>query len=72
MELFNESVALKTKIPNAKVFSVFKGQVVYAKQNSGLLANVVIVKHSNNLHTIYEISMYDIIDILSTYKITPI
>lgn len=26
----------------------------------------------NNLHTIYEISMYDIIDILSTYKITPI
>ena len=53
MELFNESVALKTKIPNAKVFSVFKGQVVYAKQNSGLLENVVIVKHANNLHTIY-------------------
>jgi murein DD-endopeptidase MepM/ murein hydrolase activator NlpD len=53
MELFNESVALKTKIPNAKVFSVFKGQVVYSKQNSGLLENVVIVKHKNNLHTIY-------------------
>lgn len=53
MELFNESVSLKTKFPNAKVFSVFKGQVVYAKQNSGLLENVVIVKHSNNLHTIY-------------------
>ncbi len=53
MELFNESVSLKTKIPNAKVFSVFRGQVVYAKQNSGLLANVVIVKHKNNLHTIY-------------------
>ncbi|MGB3750891.1 MAG: peptidoglycan DD-metalloendopeptidase family protein, partial [Arcobacteraceae bacterium] len=53
MELFNESVSLKTKIPNAKVFSVFKGQVVYAKQNSGLLENVVIVKHANNLHTIY-------------------
>jgi len=53
MELFNESVALKTKIPNAKVYSVFKGQVVYAKQNSGLLENVVIVKHKNNLHTIY-------------------
>jgi len=53
MELFNESVALKTKTPNAKVFSVFKGQVVYAKQNSGLLENVVIVKHSHNLHTIY-------------------
>ena len=53
MELFNESVSLKTKIPNAKVFSVFKGQVVYAKQNQGLLENVVIVKHKNNLHTIY-------------------
>jgi murein DD-endopeptidase MepM/ murein hydrolase activator NlpD len=53
MELFNESVSLKTKIPNAKVFSIFKGQVVYAKQNSGLLENVVIVKHQNNLHTIY-------------------
>jgi len=53
MELFNESVALKTKKPNAKVYSVFKGQVVYAKKNSGLLENVVIVKHKNNLHTIY-------------------
>ena len=53
MELFNESVAMQTKIPNAKVFSVFKGQVVYAKQNSGLLENVVIIKHKNNLHTIY-------------------
>jgi murein DD-endopeptidase MepM/ murein hydrolase activator NlpD len=53
MELFNESVSLKTKKSNAKVFSVFKGQIVYAKQNSGLLANVVIVKHRNNLHTIY-------------------
>jgi len=53
MKLFNESVALKTKIPNAKVVSVFKGQVVYAKHNSGLLANVVIVKHRHGLHTIY-------------------
>ena len=53
MKLFNESVSLKTKKPNAKVFSVFKGQIVYAKQNSGLLENVVIVKHKNNLHTIY-------------------
>jgi len=53
MELFNESVSLKTKTPNAKVLSVFKGQIVYAKQNSGLLANVVIVKHRDSLHTIY-------------------
>jgi len=53
MELFNEAVSLKTKIPNAKVVSVFKGQIVYAKQNSGLLANVVIVKHRHGLYTIY-------------------
>ena len=53
MELFNESISLKTKKPNAKVFSVFKGEIVYAKQNSGLLENVVIVKHRGNLHTIY-------------------
>jgi len=53
IQLFNESVSLKTKIPNAKVYSIFKGQVVYAKQNSGLLENVVIVKHQNSLHTIY-------------------
>jgi len=53
MELFNESVSLKTKKVNSKVFNVFKGQVVYAKENSGLLARVVIVKHKNNLHTIY-------------------
>ena len=53
MQLFNESVSLKTKKPNAKVYSIFKGQVVYAKQNSGLLENVVIVKHQNSLHTIY-------------------
>ncbi|MCK5110188.1 MAG: M23 family metallopeptidase [Arcobacteraceae bacterium] len=53
MELFNESVSLKTKKENAKVLNVFKGEIVYAKQNSGLLENVVIVKHRNNLHTIY-------------------
>ncbi|MBD3840852.1 MAG: peptidoglycan DD-metalloendopeptidase family protein [Campylobacterales bacterium] len=53
MELFNESISMKTKLPNAKVFSIFRGQVVYAKENSGLLDNVVIVKHKDNLHTIY-------------------
>ncbi|MEA3554696.1 MAG: M23 family metallopeptidase [Campylobacterota bacterium] len=53
MKLFNESVTLKAKKKNSKVFSVFKGKVVYAKRNSGLLENVVIVKHSGSLHTIY-------------------
>ena len=53
MKLFNESVSMKTKRANAKVFSVLKGKIVYAKKNAGLLDNVVIVKHKGNLHTIY-------------------
>jgi len=53
MELFNESVSMKPKRRNSKVFSIFKGEVVYAKKNSGMLDNVVIVKHKGGLHTIY-------------------
>ena len=53
MELFNESVALKTKKPNAKVYSVFKGKLFMQNKTLDLLENVVIVKHKNNLHTIY-------------------
>jgi murein DD-endopeptidase MepM/ murein hydrolase activator NlpD len=29
------------------------GKVVYAKENAGVLGNVVIIKHKGNLHTIY-------------------
>ena len=53
IKLFNDSISLKSTIPNAKVYSVFKGKVVYAKYNTGELGNVVIIKHKNNLHTIY-------------------
>lgn len=53
IELFNESISLKAKKTNSKVYNVFNGEIVYAKNNSGLLANVVIVKHSKGLHTIY-------------------
>ncbi len=53
MEIFNESVSLKPTKKNSKVLSIFKGEVVYSKKNSGLLDNVVIVKHSGGLHTIY-------------------
>jgi murein DD-endopeptidase MepM/ murein hydrolase activator NlpD len=51
--LFNESIILKTKKPKAKVFNILNGKVVYAKRNSGMLDNVVIVQHKNNLHTVY-------------------
>jgi murein DD-endopeptidase MepM/ murein hydrolase activator NlpD len=53
MELFNKSVSLQTKKDNAKVMNILKGQVVYAKESTGLLRNVVIVKHDNKIHTIY-------------------
>ncbi len=53
IKLFNDSITLKTKQNNAKVMSVFDGKVVYSKKNSQLLENVVIIKHKNNIHTIY-------------------
>ncbi len=53
IELFNESVVLKTKKSQAKVKSIFKGKIVYAKKDAGMLENVVIIQHPNGLHTIY-------------------
>jgi len=53
IELFNESISMKSKIRNAKVYSVLKGKVIYAKNNAGTLGKVVIVKHANGLHTVY-------------------
>ncbi|RXJ90654.1 peptidase M23 [Arcobacter sp. CECT 8983] len=53
IQLFNESIVLKTKKPQAKVKSIFNGKIVYAKKNAGMLENVVIVQHRNGLHTIY-------------------
>lgn len=53
IKLFNESVVLKSKKAKAKVFSVLNGKVVYAKKNSGMLENVVIIQHKGGLHTIY-------------------
>lgn len=53
IELFNESIVLKTKVPQAKVKSIFNGKIVYAKKDAGMLENVVIVQHRNGLHTIY-------------------
>jgi len=50
--IYNESVSLKPKHANAKVKTVLNGTVVLAK-NMPLLENVVIVEHSNHLHTIY-------------------
>lgn len=53
IKLFNESIVLKTNKSKAKVVSILNGKVVYAKKNSGMLENVVIIQHENGLHTIY-------------------
>lgn len=53
IELFNEALTMKPKRPNSKVYNILSGKIVYVKQNQGILSNVVIVQHSNNLSTIY-------------------
>lgn len=53
IKLFNESLSMKSDRPNSKVYNVFDGKIVYSKENTGMLENAVIVKHSNGLYTIY-------------------
>jgi murein DD-endopeptidase MepM/ murein hydrolase activator NlpD len=52
IKIFNESISLKPKKPNAKVRTVFNGKVIYADKTA-VLDNIVIVEHSGGLHTIY-------------------
>jgi murein DD-endopeptidase MepM/ murein hydrolase activator NlpD len=52
IKIFNESVILRANKRNAKVRNVLNGTVIYAEKTP-ILDNVVIVKHKNNLHTIY-------------------
>jgi len=52
IKIFNESISLKPRKPNAKVKTVFNGKVIYADKTA-VLDNIVIVEHKNGLHTIY-------------------
>jgi len=52
IKIFNESISLKPKNNNAKVKTVFNGKVIYADKTA-VLDNVVVVEHTNGLHTIY-------------------
>lgn len=52
IKIFNESISLKPKRADAKVRTVFNGKVIYADKTA-VLDNIVIVEHSNGLHTIY-------------------
>ncbi len=52
MKIFNESVVLQANQQNEKVRTVLDGTIIYAEKTA-VLDNVIIVKHKNNLHTIY-------------------
>ena len=52
IKIFNESVTLKPKTPNAVVRNILPGRVVYASKVP-MLDYVVIVEHPGKLHTIY-------------------
>jgi len=52
-KIFNKSVTLKAPYAGSKVRSVLSGKVVFAENSGGMLGKVVIVEHSNSMHTIY-------------------
>jgi len=52
MKIFNDNIILKAPKYNAKVHNVLNGKVVYAG-NSSMLGKVVVILHSNKIHTIY-------------------
>ncbi|MEA1956643.1 MAG: peptidoglycan DD-metalloendopeptidase family protein [Campylobacterota bacterium] len=52
IKVFNESISLETSKKDQKVKTVFNGKVIYADKTA-LLNNMVIMEHSNGLHTIY-------------------
>ncbi|MDA7817354.1 peptidoglycan DD-metalloendopeptidase family protein [Sulfurimonas sp.] len=52
IKVFNESISLKPSQPNTKVKTVFNGKIIYADKTA-VLDNIVIVEHTNGLHTIY-------------------
>ncbi|MDQ1263663.1 MAG: hypothetical protein QG559_664 [Campylobacterota bacterium] len=52
IKVFNESISLKSSEANTKVKTIFNGKVIYADKTA-VLNNIVIVEHSDGLHTIY-------------------
>ncbi|MDD3324112.1 MAG: peptidoglycan DD-metalloendopeptidase family protein [Sulfurospirillaceae bacterium] len=52
IKIFNESVILSSKTPDAMVKNVLSGKVIFAK-DTAMLEKVVIVEHSDEIHTIY-------------------
>lgn len=52
-KIFNKSITLKAPYQGARVKSVLNGKIVFAENSGGMLGKVVIISHSNHLHTIY-------------------
>ncbi len=52
MKIFNDSITLGTNGSDRTVRNVLNGKVVYIGRNS-ILGRVVIVQHSNGIHTVY-------------------
>lgn len=51
-KIFNAAIMLNPKSTNANVKNVLDGKIVYAKDAPGL-KKVIIIEHSNAIHTIY-------------------
>ena len=52
IKIFNENIVLGSKSSDTQVKSVLAGKVVFAK-DTAVLDKVVILEHSNGIHTIY-------------------
>ena len=52
IKIFNESIVLGTKSDNSQVKNVLNGEVVFVNETA-VLGKVIIVKHTENIHTIY-------------------
>lgn len=52
-KIFNKSITLKAPHSGSKVRSVLNGNIVFSENSGGMLGKVVIIEHSNGIHTIY-------------------
>ena len=52
-ELFHKSISLKPKKAKMKVHNMLEGKIHLIKKDTDYSKNIVIVKHSNNLQSIY-------------------
>jgi len=52
IKIFNEGITLQAPRRDAKVYNVLNGKVVFA-DNTSMLGKVVVVAHSNRIHTVY-------------------